>query len=113
MLLSQVVPERIRTSVYAFDKCVAGAIGALGAPLIGILAERVFGFKGVSISFTIDLLVLVGLAGSTRGADRGHSGGICAAAAFSTATGSAPSMAAGVDLHACLLKGHAEHMTHS
>ena len=30
------------------DKCIAGAIGALGAPLIGVLSERIFGFKGVS-----------------------------------------------------------------
>ena len=47
----QVVPERIRTSVYAFDKCASGAIGALGAPLIGVLAEKVFGFRGVSPFF--------------------------------------------------------------
>ena len=48
----QVVPERIRTSVYAFDKCASGAIGALGAPLIGVLAEKVFGFKGVRPCFS-------------------------------------------------------------
>ena len=34
--------------MYAFDKCIAGAVGALGAPLIGVLSERIFGFKGVS-----------------------------------------------------------------
>ena len=39
----QVVPERIRTSVYAFDNCASGASGALGAPLIGVLAEKLFG----------------------------------------------------------------------
>ena len=41
----QIVPESIRTSVYAFDRCITGAIGAAFTPLAGILAERVFGFK--------------------------------------------------------------------
>ena len=31
----QVVPEAIRTSVYAFDKCIIGAIGAVTTPLAG------------------------------------------------------------------------------
>ncbi len=39
------MPETIRTSVYAFDRCITGAIGAAFTPLAGILAERVFGFK--------------------------------------------------------------------
>ena len=41
----QIVPESIRTSVYAFDRCITGAIGAAFTPLAGVLAERVFGFK--------------------------------------------------------------------
>ena len=31
--------------IYAFDRSFEGAIAACGAPLVGILAERVFGFK--------------------------------------------------------------------
>lgn len=42
--MPQVVPEAIRTSVYAFDKCIIGAIGALTTPLAGLLAQKVFGF---------------------------------------------------------------------
>jgi hypothetical protein len=39
----QVVPEELRTSVFAFDKCITGALGAVAAPLVGLLAERAFG----------------------------------------------------------------------
>ena len=45
---SQVVPEAVRTSVYAFDKCIIGALGAVTTPLAGLLAEKVFGFVHVS-----------------------------------------------------------------
>ena len=48
MLPAQVVPESIRTSVYAFDKCIVGAIGALTTPLAGLLAEKAFGFTHLS-----------------------------------------------------------------
>jgi hypothetical protein len=30
--------------VYAFDRCFEGAISALSAPLVGIIAERCFGY---------------------------------------------------------------------
>ncbi len=31
--------------IYAFDRSFEGAIAACGAPLVGILAEKLFGFK--------------------------------------------------------------------
>ena len=43
----QVVPEELRTSVFAFDKCITGALGAVAAPLVGLLAQRVFGGSGI------------------------------------------------------------------
>ena len=36
----QVVPESLRSSIYAFDRCFEGAISALSAPLVGLIAER-------------------------------------------------------------------------
>ena len=40
----QVVPEGLRSSVYAFDRCFEGALSALSAPLVGLIAERWFGY---------------------------------------------------------------------
>lgn len=48
LFVQQVVPEAVRTSVYAFDKCIIGALGAVTTPLAGLLAEKVFGFVHVS-----------------------------------------------------------------
>ena len=41
----QVVPEGLRSSIYAFDRCFEGAISALSAPLVGLVAERWFHYK--------------------------------------------------------------------
>ena len=40
------MPERLRSTVYAFDRCFEGALGATAAPLVGLVAERTFGFSG-------------------------------------------------------------------
>lgn len=34
----------VHVQIYAFDRSFEGAIAACGAPLVGILAERLFGF---------------------------------------------------------------------
>lgn len=44
----QVVPEARRSSVYAFNRCFEGAISALSAPLVGLIAERWFHYRSAS-----------------------------------------------------------------
>ena len=36
----QVVPEALRSRVYAFDRCFEGAVAAFSGPLVGIVAAR-------------------------------------------------------------------------
>lgn len=43
---AELVPENLRTHIYAFDRSFEGAIGACGSPLVGLIAERIFGFRG-------------------------------------------------------------------
>ncbi|EFN50878.1 hypothetical protein CHLNCDRAFT_141677 [Chlorella variabilis] len=43
---AEIVPPHQRNLVYAFDRCFEGAIAACAAPLVGVLAERIFGFSG-------------------------------------------------------------------
>ncbi|CAL5090751.1 unnamed protein product [Urochloa decumbens] len=44
-ILAEVVPEKARTAVYALDMCFENVVASFGAPVVGILAERVFGYR--------------------------------------------------------------------
>ncbi|EIE19976.1 MFS general substrate transporter [Coccomyxa subellipsoidea C-169] len=46
VMFAEIVPEQLRSVVYAFDRSFEGAIAACAAPLVGMIAERVFGFEG-------------------------------------------------------------------
>ncbi|KAL4422801.1 hypothetical protein ABPG75_008998 [Micractinium tetrahymenae] len=45
---AEIVPAAQRNLVYAFDRCFEGAMAACSAPLVGLLAQRWFGFSGAS-----------------------------------------------------------------
>ena len=45
-VFADVVPSRLRGTIYAFDRSFEGAVAATATPLVGIIAERVFGFTG-------------------------------------------------------------------
>ena len=44
-VFADIVPAEMRTSIYAFDRSFEGAIGALGTPLVGFIAEYGFGMS--------------------------------------------------------------------
>ncbi|KAF8650183.1 hypothetical protein HU200_064038 [Digitaria exilis] len=44
-IFAEIVPEKSRTTVYALDLCFQNVVGSFGAPIVGILAERVFGYR--------------------------------------------------------------------
>ena len=45
---AEIVPASKRNLVYAFDRCFEGAVAAFAAPLVGVLAEKWYGFSGTS-----------------------------------------------------------------
>ena len=45
-IFSEIVPERLRSSIYAFDRSFEGALAAPAAPLVGLLTQKAFGFVG-------------------------------------------------------------------
>ena len=46
---AEIVPPDLRNLVYAFDRSFEMAIAALAAPLVGLLAEGLFGFQARSL----------------------------------------------------------------
>ncbi|WIA43486.1 hypothetical protein OEZ86_009949 [Tetradesmus obliquus] len=49
-IFAEIVPPHLRTLVYAFDRCLEGVLSALGAPMVGVAAQRLFGFSGAAAS---------------------------------------------------------------
>ena len=51
-IFAEIVPPHMRNLVYAFDRCFEGAIAACATPIVGILAQTVFGFTVSTASFS-------------------------------------------------------------
>jgi hypothetical protein len=43
-IFADIVPPAKRSLIYAFDRCFEGALAACAAPLVGIVAQRAFGY---------------------------------------------------------------------
>ena len=44
-IFAEIVPARLRTFIYAFDRSFEMAVAACAAPIVGKMAESVFGFE--------------------------------------------------------------------
>lgn len=44
-IFAEIVPEHLRSMIYAFDRSFETAIAASAAPIVGILAEKLFGWQ--------------------------------------------------------------------
>jgi len=53
-ILAEIVPEKARTTVYALDWCLESVFASFGSPVVGILAERVFGYQPVTPGTSVD-----------------------------------------------------------
>ena len=44
-MFAKVVPAKHRTMIYAFDRAFEGSFSSFAAPIVGILAEQVYGYN--------------------------------------------------------------------
>lgn len=54
-IFAEIVPETARTTVYALDRCFESVFASFGPTIVGILAERVFGYEPAGESVKADL----------------------------------------------------------
>ncbi|OMP04090.1 Major facilitator superfamily [Corchorus olitorius] len=47
-IFAEIVPEKSRTSIYALDQSFESILASFAPPIVGILAERVYGYKPVT-----------------------------------------------------------------
>ncbi|KAI3437430.1 MFS domain-containing protein [Psidium guajava] len=48
-MFAEVVPAKHRTMIYAFDRAFEGSLSSFAAPLVGILAEKMFGYNAKTV----------------------------------------------------------------
>ncbi|XP_057836639.2 uncharacterized protein LOC131046862 isoform X2 [Cryptomeria japonica] len=48
-LFAEVVPTKHRTMIYAFDRAFEGSFSAFAAPIVGIVAENIYGYNTKSV----------------------------------------------------------------
>ncbi|KAL6993629.1 hypothetical protein U1Q18_011741 [Sarracenia purpurea var. burkii] len=48
-MFAEVVPIKHRTMIYAFDRAFEGSFSSFAAPIVGILAEKVYGYNSKSV----------------------------------------------------------------
>ncbi|TVU47865.1 hypothetical protein EJB05_07481, partial [Eragrostis curvula] len=53
-IFAEIVPEKARTTVYALDRCFESVFASFGPPIVGILAERVFGYRPVASGTSVE-----------------------------------------------------------
>ncbi|CAN6320877.1 unnamed protein product [Urochloa humidicola] len=53
-IFAEIVPEKARTTVYAMDRCFESVFASFAPPLVGILAERVFGYQPAASGTSVD-----------------------------------------------------------
>jgi MFS family permease len=54
-IFAEIVPETARTTVYAIDRCLESVFASFAPPLVGILAERVFGYQPAASGTSVDV----------------------------------------------------------
>lgn len=51
-MFAEVVPAKHRTMIYAFDRAFEGSFSSFAAPMVGILAENIYGYDPKSVNAT-------------------------------------------------------------
>ncbi|XP_071711236.1 uncharacterized protein [Rutidosis leptorrhynchoides] len=49
-MFAEVVPTKHRTMIYAFDRAFEGSFSSFAAPMVGILAEKIYGYDPKSVN---------------------------------------------------------------
>ncbi|WOK92166.1 hypothetical protein Cni_G00857 [Canna indica] len=56
-IFAEIVPEKSRTSIYALDRSFESVLSSFAPPVVGILAERIYGYKPISKGVNVNISI--------------------------------------------------------